>query len=129
MDVTGESRKTSPTAWGARLIAPADLLYDRQDLVAESDEAKTELVAWLNGGAIHEALDWLRENYWQFRQDDAELVIYNDADGMIVGSTQGSGGYVYLAGWLKPDRHEARTRPRRCASCGARPSPVGCTTR
>ena len=96
------------TAWGARLIAPADLLHDRQDLVAESDEAKAELVAWLNGGAIKGALDWLRENYWQFRQDDAELVLYNDADGMIVGSTQGSGGYVYVAGWLKPHRHELR---------------------
>ena len=96
------------TAWGARLIAPADLLYDRQDLVADSDEAKAELVAWLNGGAIRGALDFLRENYWQLRQDDSELVLYNDVDGAIVGSTQGSGGYVYCAGWLKPDRAAAR---------------------
>lgn len=98
------------TAWGARLIAPADLLHDRQDLVAESDEAKAELIAWLNGGAIRGALDWLRENYWQFRQDDSELVVYNDSDGMIVGSTQGSGGYVYLAGWLKPGRFTPEER-------------------
>ena len=96
------------TAWGARLIAPNDLLHDRQDLVADSAEAKTELVAWLNGGAIRGALDFLRENYWQLRQDDSELVLYNDIDGAIVGSTQGSGGYVYLAGWLKPDRAAAR---------------------
>jgi hypothetical protein len=98
------------TAWGARLIAPNDLLHDRQDLVAESDEAKTELVAWLNGGAIRRALDWLRENYWQFRQDDEQLVVFEDADGMIVGSTQGSGGYVYVAGWLKPDRLSVEER-------------------
>ena len=95
-------------AWGARLIAPNDLLHDRQDLVSDSDEAKKELIAWLNGGAIQGALDFLRDNYWQLKQDDEELVLFNDADGMIVGSTQASGGYVYTAGWLKPDRHEMR---------------------
>ena len=96
------------TAWGARLIAPDDLLHDRQDLVAENAEAKAELVKWLNGGAIAQMRDWLRENYWQFRQDDEQLVILEDAEGTIVGSTQASGGYVYVSGWLKPDRHEAR---------------------
>ena len=111
------------TAWGARLIAPDDLLWDRQDLVADSDEAKTELIAWLNGGAIRGALDFLRENYWQLRQDDSELVLYNDIDGAIVGSTQGSGGYVYVAGWLKPDRSRsagADCRPLQRRACGHR---------
>ena len=103
------------TAWGARLIAPDDLLWDRQDLVADSAEAKAELIEWLNGdtpgnGAITKMREWLRDNYYQLGQNDDELVLYNDIDGMIVGSTQGSGGYVYVAGWLKPGRHEARAQ-------------------
>ena len=93
------------TAWGARLIAPNDLLHDRQDLVAENDEAKAELIEWLNGGAIRKALDWLSDERYP---DGLEFFAYNDADGVIVGNTNSSGGYVYLAGWLKPDRHEAR---------------------
>jgi len=103
------------TAWGARLIAPADILWDRQDLVAENDEAKQELIAWLNGepegtGAIAKARDWLRENYRGMRQDwDDEHVLYEDADGTIMGSTNASYGYVYVAGWLKPDRPEPLT--------------------
>jgi hypothetical protein len=103
------------TAWGARLIAPDDLLHDRQDLVADSPEAKAELIEWLNGdtpgnGAITKMREWLRDNYFQLGQNDDELVLYNDIDGMIIGSTQGSGGYVYVAGWLKPGRHEARAQ-------------------
>ena len=97
------------TAWGARLIAPNDLLYDRQDLVAENATAKADLIAWLNGspsgtGALAKMREWLKENYWQFGQDDVEHVIYEDDEGIIVGSTQASYGYIYVAGWLKPDR-------------------------
>lgn len=95
------------TAWGARLIAPNDLLHNRQDLVADSAEAKAELIAWLNGGAIRGALDWLRDNRYP---DGEQFVAYDDADGVIVANTNQSGGYVYLAGWLKPGRVEARQR-------------------
>jgi hypothetical protein len=104
------------------------LLYDRQDLVAENDEAKAELIAWLNGspsgtGAIAKMREWLRENYWRFRQDDEQVTIYEDSEGIIVGSTQGSGGYVYVAGWLKPDRlsredREKLTEIRRATEIG-----------
>jgi hypothetical protein len=94
------------TAWGARLIAPNDLLYDRQDLSTDSKEDKAELVAWLNGGAIREALDWLRDNRYTF-PDGEQFTVFEDSDGIIVANTNRSGGYVYVAGWLKPDRHEA----------------------
>lgn len=89
------------TAWGARLIAPNDLLYDRQDLVAENDEAKAELIEWLNGGGIRAALDWLGDNRYGF-PDGEEFVVFEDERGKIVGNTNQSGGYVYVAGWLKP---------------------------
>ena len=98
------------TAWGARLIAPADLVHDRQDLVAASSETKAELIAWLNGtpsgtGAIDKALKWLRTNYaWEMPEDDEQVVLYEDDLGIIVGSTQASHGYVYAAGWLKVDK-------------------------
>jgi hypothetical protein len=90
------------TAWGARLIAPNDLLHDRQDLVAESDEAKQELIAWLNGGGIKAALTNLARKRQDFiYRDGGEFLVYEDDHGKIVGNTNGSGGYVYVAGWLK----------------------------
>jgi hypothetical protein len=92
------------SAWGARLIEPNDLVHDRQDLVAESDEAKSALVAWLNGGAIEKALDWLGKREYRAVPDGEEFVVYEDEDGKIVGNTNRSFGYVYVAGWLKPDR-------------------------
>ena len=49
------------TAWGARLIEPADLVHDRQDI--RGDDAD-ELLAWSNGsagnGALHAAREHLR---------------------------------------------------------------------
>jgi hypothetical protein len=95
--------------WGARLIAPNDLLWDRQGLIADDDEAKAELVAWLNGevrgqGALNEALRRLARI--PLANVDEEVVIYEDATGKIVGNTQASHGYVYVAGWLK--QHEPR---------------------
>ena len=93
------------TAWGARLIAPNDLVWDRQDLVAENDEAKAKLIAWLNGspegtGAILQ----MRERLLELRYDlrgDKEVVLIDDEHGRIVGNERNSGGYVYVAGWLK----------------------------
>jgi hypothetical protein len=94
--------ETVKTAWGARVIAPNDMPYDRQDLFAESDEAKQKLIAWLNGGALRTALDWLYENRYAVRPDrDEKIAIYEDETGVIVGNTNASRGYVYLAGWLK----------------------------
>lgn len=105
------------TAWGARLIAPDDLLHDRQDLVAEDDGAKASLVDWLNGGAIRKALDESRERYNRSMHGDRneQHVLYGDNRGIIVGNTNASGGYVYLAGWLHPgvsaERYEIRRMP------------------
>lgn len=102
------------TAWGARLIAPRDLLPDRQDLKAESDEAKAALIAWLNGsppgtGAIDKALSEIERQYDKYGtgtgaicgSEDKEHLLYEDDQGKVVGNTNGSCGYVYVAGWLK----------------------------
>jgi hypothetical protein len=95
--------------WGARFIAPNDLPYNRQDLVATSDEAKQRLIAWLNGpgagdGAIQGAIDTLRSTYQQLIEiRDGYRAIYEDDEGVIYGSTNNWSGYVYAVGYLKAD--------------------------
>jgi hypothetical protein len=91
------------TAWGARMIAPADLLPDRQDLQSDSDADKAKLIEWLNGetpgrGAIYEAQEFLRDA--RLPQSEAVATLYEDDRGRVVGSTNASHGYVYVAGWL-----------------------------
>ena len=99
-----------PAVWGARLIWPNDLLRDRQDLAAHTDEAKEALMAWLNGddlgrGAISRMRHALESPYSLGLTPDMpfkeEAVIYEDEHGKIVGSAQSSYGYLYVAGWLK----------------------------
>lgn len=90
--------------WGARLIAPSDLVYDRQDLKAATDDAKSELMDWLNpegGKAIGRMLDWLRENYWKIRGQSGFMAAVEDDDGVIFVGTNGPSGYVYATGYLK----------------------------
>lgn len=94
--------------WGARLIWPNDLVHDRQDLAARDDEAKEELIHWLNNGAIKNMRDVLLKDaaaLWLFDPKSEHVeVIYSDEKGIIKGSPQGSGGYIYVAGWLH--KHE-----------------------
>jgi hypothetical protein len=97
-----------PAVWGARLIAPNDLVPDRQDLIADSDAAKAVLVAWLDGpnrgdGAIRAMLDDLPKGYSLIAYDNEVHVLFEDARGVMVGSSNGGSGYMYVAGWLKPD--------------------------
>ena len=109
-------RRTFPddvqAVWGARLIFPADLVWDRQDLDSHNDEAKSALIAWLNGnpegtGAIAKMREVLNDTNKRYElgvgtsRDDAEAVLYEDETGKIIGSPQSSHGYMYVAGWLK----------------------------
>jgi hypothetical protein len=107
-------RQTFPddvqAVWGARLIWPNDLLHDRQDLSAHNDDAKHALIEWLNGedpgtGAISRMRHALESPYSLGLTPEMEFhdeaVIYEDERGKIVGSAQGSYGYLYVAGWLK----------------------------
>jgi hypothetical protein len=101
---------TARAVWGARLIWPNDLVWDRQDIAAWTGDDKDALVAWLNGpnrgnGALRAAIDVLADPYnvglESSTPSDVEAVIYEDDRGVIVGSPQGSYGYVYVAAWLK----------------------------
>lgn len=101
-------RRTYPAdvkaVWGARLIWPDDLLPDRQDLDSRNDDDKIELVGWLNGGAIAKMRERLRDpgpySLGLNPSGDEEAVIYEDEQGKIIGSAQGSSGYLYVCGWL-----------------------------
>lgn len=124
----GFGRRTYPkdvrAVWGARLIWPDDFLHDRQDLDAQNDEAKALLIHWLNGaddtgkdGAIArmrkvlaDANQRAAKNIWRSMEFGEEAIIYADEDGVIVGSTQGASGYVYVAGWLFIHTEDQRGR-------------------
>jgi hypothetical protein len=94
-------------AWGARWIAPNDQVYDRCSWTPRDDDAtnRSDLVVWLNGGALRAA----QESAAHMRlgvadpNDDQLHVLFEDEQGMVVGSPQGSHGYVYVAAWLKKD--------------------------
>lgn len=90
--------------WGARLIWPNDLVWDRQSLDHRDPDAPRALFAWLNeDGALGKALTVLGEpdRLGWASCDEHELVVYEDDKGRIVGSPRGSYGYVYIAAWLK----------------------------
>jgi hypothetical protein len=105
-------RRTYPddvrAVWGARLIWPNDLLWDRQDLAAHDDDSKQALIAWLNGpnsgdGAIKTMRDKLTapSSLGLTSNGEEEAVIFEDEIGKIIGSAQGSYGYLYVCAWLK----------------------------
>lgn len=98
-------------AWGARLIYPDDLVFNRQDLVGGGDE-KAALIKWLNpdgGRGIAQALANARLFDNKYRIDRAggeNVVLHQDDQGVIVGSPNHSHGYLYVAGWLHQGKPE-----------------------
>lgn len=104
-------------AWGARAIVEErgfSLLPDRQEIWAADQEAKDALASALNGpnrgdGAISKAQETAGKlmdageirNQSGGRDEPGEHLLYENDEIKIVGNTNGSYGYLYLAGWLK----------------------------
>jgi hypothetical protein len=87
------------TAWGARLIWPADLVHDRQDLKGPDAD---DLRAWLNAGPLGIALARMREDRAGLIPSESRTItLYEDETGVIKADPQGSHGYLYVAAWLK----------------------------
>lgn len=93
--------------WGARLIWPNDLLWDRQSIARHEDQASDEelerLTGWLNSIAVKEMREKLSDP-WKLGlhpNEDMEAIIYEDEIGKIIGNTLGSHGYVYVVAYLK----------------------------
>jgi hypothetical protein len=97
--------EAATAAWGARLILTrdgGDLLPDRQDIFYDNDDVKKRLADRLNKakpwGEPLKAL--IRKQ--EVRQDvPNEIVVYEDDAIKVVGNSNGSYGYFYIAGWLK----------------------------
>jgi hypothetical protein len=88
------------TCWGARLIWPCDVVWDRQDIVGSEDDRRA-LTFWLNDGALSKALDAKRIE-GLFRPDSDRVdTLYEDDEGIVKANPQGSYGYLYVAAWLK----------------------------
>lgn len=95
--------KNARAAWGARLIWPDDLVYNRQDMQG-SDEDRKALAEWLNGGALRDARAEARnlaKSYMLTSNENREVTLYDDGKGRIVANPNGSYGYLYVAAWLK----------------------------
>lgn len=92
--------------WGARLIFPADLVWDRTD-IAGPDADRTKLTEWLNGGVLRQALIVARTmtNAGYLRPDESRTFpLYEGTDGIVMADPQRSHGYLYVAAWLLPTR-------------------------
>ena len=100
-------------AWGARMIVDqrghTDLLGNRTSWLGEPDETQA-LQDWLNGSAGNGALAKAREaasdklrSYEILTRTASEVTLYEDETGKIVGNTNASAGYLYIAAWLKAD--------------------------
>lgn len=94
-----------PAAWGARLIfnevmgGMTGLVWDRQDAIGGDEEKKT-LLGLLNGGVMDKALAEARK-LGMYPGDDARFVLYDDVDVQVIGSPQGSYGYLYVTALLR----------------------------
>jgi hypothetical protein len=96
-------------AWGARAIAPYDLLPSRMACAGGEDGSpeRQKLLAWLNDGAgaaaQKRALELnlgLGSDEWYGAGSQALVSLYRDEQGEVMASPQGSHGYVYIAAWL-----------------------------
>lgn len=92
--------------WGARLIFPDDLVYNRQDTAywggdkdAHAAEIK-QLHEWLNGGVLAQALDAARTCGLR-GNETREATLYEDERGVVLANPQSSYGYLYVVAWFK----------------------------
>lgn len=89
-------------AWGARLIYPDDLVFNRQSCVGEHYDRQA-LSNWLNAGAIKTALKTARqadERWLLSRTGRQQVILHRDEQGVIVACPNASCGYLYVAAWL-----------------------------
>ena len=97
----------APAFWGARAIysrGEVDLLWDRQDLVADDDKAKEKLKKALNAAAgLKKFCKWA--GGYQFADDNAEVQELVTKNGVhFWASTNASYGYLYITAILEDKR-------------------------
>lgn len=104
-------------AWGARLIFPDDLVWDRHGTAGDEGLVQ-ETLAWLNEKDIDVSNHWgeknpmtrlgcalrkartLADSYEMKSDSKYGYVLYLDGKGAIIATPNASYGYVYLAAYL-----------------------------
>jgi len=100
----------SPAIWGARAIvenndAGFGLVPGRNSWYTEDPKAREALVLALNNGvldACRSEFVRLRHKNWDINRVSQEYVLFENGSVEVVGNTNGSYGYLYLAAYIKP---------------------------
>ena len=100
----------SPAIWGARAIVENNdtgfgLVPGRNSWYTEDLKAREALVLALNNGvldACRAEFVRLRHKSWEINRVPQEYVLFEDESIVVVGNTNGSYGYLYLAAYIKP---------------------------
>jgi hypothetical protein len=103
--------------WIVKQDGYTDLVPDRHGV--EGDESTNNgeaLMDWLNHGVegrgkgalqkAREGASDLLKRYVMKTREAQPFILYQDGDGVIVGNTNGSCGYLYVTGWLYDDLPE-----------------------
>ena len=99
----------SPAIWGARVIATEGpgfgIVPDRVSWYTEDMDARRALASALGCGILdvcRERFVELRQTHEDIHRESREYVLYEDDAVRVVGNTNGSFGYLYLAAFIKP---------------------------
>lgn len=91
------------TAWGARLIYPDDVVWDRVDAFGPR---KAELLTHLNEH-VKDA-PWTKA--WNLNnsgamgpESDMDFVLYEDSKVRVIGNPRNSHGYLYVCAYLRDE--------------------------
>lgn len=93
-------------AWGARLIVTqdggVDLVHDRQGCAGEGRAAFLELLsAQFPPGAMTGKISELLKGYRMDTRKEELIGLFSSDQITVVANTNGSGGYCYVAAWLR----------------------------
>jgi hypothetical protein len=105
----GAAPASARAVWGARWIYPNDPIWDRQDCVGEQT-AREQLLAWLREHAKGQPAQRAAEFHAAGELHAAgveQVTLFDDEDGIVVANPQRSGGYLYVAAWLKATEQPA----------------------
>jgi hypothetical protein len=86
-------------AWGARLIFPNDVVWDRTDAAGEPD-AKAKLLGYLRETVRTEPFDTAARIASEMRGSESVFTLFDDGVARVVGSPHGNSGYLYVTAWL-----------------------------
>lgn len=91
-------------AWGARLIFPDDLVWNRQSVIGKDHPDCQKFGAWCDKHGVRGALKEARrlsEKRLLLPSDNRVVVLYEDEQGIVKGNPNASYGYLYVVAYFK----------------------------